>query len=225
MVSARQRTKVAALSLAAASLGSNHAVDAFYSSSTSTSTNPLAFAPLRAQPWLARSHASHHSTASLSATGRPHRLHVRGRSGLESGSCWRSERPAGVSVSRAARRTWGGALGSQRVSKLSMSVVEDAGETSASEVSRGNASACVLKKACVSAWMPAMFERMRRVQHRNICPRGHTSRQGSMHRYSRLDNCNTTQLPYPRATPAVRYVLLCIREETCPLQTPEVTWC
>lgn len=148
MVSARQRTKVAALSLAAASLGSNHAVDAFYSAAAS----PLAFAPLQAQPWLAPSLAGRRSTTSLSATGRPHRLHVRGRSGLESSSCWRSERPAGVSVSRgAACGTWGGALGSRRGSKLLMAVDDDTGETSASAVSLGNA----FSLTCF--WMTAGF--------------------------------------------------------------------
>lgn len=137
MVSARQRTKVAALGLAAASLGGGkHSVDAFYSSGGSS---PLAFAPMHAQPWLARSFVRHHSTASLGTTGRPHRLHVRGRGGLESSSCWRSERPAGVSVrSRTTCGTWGGAFGSRRGGKLSMAVGEDAGETSASAVRSGN---------------------------------------------------------------------------------------
>lgn len=137
MVSARQRTKVAALSIAAASLGSKHAVDAFHSGS-----GPLAFSPLQAQPWLARSLASHQSAASLSTRGHPHRLHVRGRSGLESSS-WRSERPAGVSVSRATHGTWGGILRSRRGGRLSMAVIEDAEETSISAVSRGNTFVCV----------------------------------------------------------------------------------
>eukprot|EP00752_Nemacystus_decipiens_P010299 g9176.t1 len=150
MVSARHRTKVAALTLAAASLGSNHAVDAFYSATAS----PLAFAPLQAQPWLAAPPlAARQSVSSSSASGRPHRLHVRGRSVFQGSSCLRSEKPAGVSDSRAARGTWVGAQGGRRGSKLAMAVVEDTEETSTSASGTGPEAA-----VAVEPFMPAAIQ-------------------------------------------------------------------
>lgn len=143
----RQRAKAAAaLGLAAASLCSKHGVDAFYSSSNNgaCSIGPLAFAPPQVvQPWPTRSPASHQPTASsLSARGRARRLYVRDRSsGFNSSSGVRSERAAGVSVSRAA---WVGASGIRRGArssssnsgtKLFMVPNEEAGSTSTSAVS------------------------------------------------------------------------------------------